>query len=568
VPGGRLSSIDTLTEDAGREAEGAPAALTAVVITTYNHAHYLAAAIQSALKQTRRADEIIVVDDGSQDDPAAIVARYPGVRLIRQENQGLSAARNTGLIAARADYILFLDADDRLRPGAIRAGLDCFDEYPEAGFVYGGYYLTDRKHRRISKDVHNPIGDEPFKTFLEGNAIGMHATVLYRRAVLQSLGGFDASLRRCEDYDVYLRLSLVTSVASHGETVAEYRMHDANMSNAHREMLKWALLVHARQQQPATPDPKLRKAWCVGRRGWIDYYGSEILKFNLKSWYIGGQKAAKLSLVAENVREFPRAGLRLAPELLWRAWRTLVIGKAIRLFPPATRKQVKELKWRFQNMLPKPISFGDLGGVAPISDEFGYDRGTPVDRQYIGEFLLKYAADIGGRALEIGDDEYCRRFGAARITQQDVLHVHRGNPLATIVGDMSEPDVLPSAAFDVLVLTQTLHLIWDMRAAVREMHRSLKTGGVVLLTVPGISRVDRDEWGATWYWSLTEPSARRLFVEVFGEENVTVEVYGNVYAATAFIQGLALEEVDFEKLRVVDPAFPVVVAVRAVKAWE
>jgi SAM-dependent methyltransferase len=227
---------------------------------------------------------------------------------------------------------------------------------------------------------------------------------------------------------------------------------------------------------------------------------------------------------------------------------------------------VRAFQWKLLNMLPKAISFGDLGGVKPISDEFGYDRGTPVDRNYIENFLLDHMADVKGRALEIGDDDYCRQFGGAKITQQDILHIHHGNPKATLVGDMSQPGVLPEGVFDVLVLTQTLHLVWDMRAAVAEMHQSLKPGGVVLATVPGISRIDRDEWGSTWYWSLTELSAKRLFAEVFGEANVAVEVFGNVYAATAFIQGLALEECDFTKLKVVDKAFPVIVAVRAVKA--
>jgi hypothetical protein len=107
--------------------------------------------------------------------------------------------------------------------------------------------------------------------------------------------------------------------------------------------------------------------------------------------------------------------------------------------------------------------------------------------------------------------------------------------------------------------------IYDMRAAVAEMHKALKPGGVVLLTVPGISQVDRGEWGSTWYWALTPAAATRLFAEAFGYENVEVESHGNVYAATTFLQGLALEEVDRRKLDIADPAYPVVVTVRAQK---
>lgn len=212
------------------------------------------------------------------------------------------------------------------------------------------------------------------------------------------------------------------------------------------------------------------------------------------------------------------------------------------------------------------IDFGDLGGTEPISDQFGFDRGMPVDRYYIHDFLDKQKADIHGRTLEIGDDEYTARFGGDRTTQRDVLHVHAQNPAATIIGDISVPGTLPEAAFDCAVITQTLHLIWDMQAAVRELHRALKPGGVLLLTVPGITQVDRDEWGAGWYWSLTQMSAERMFSEVFGAANTQIGCYGNVFAATAFLQGLAFEEVPASKLDVYDAAYPMIVTVRARRA--
>lgn len=211
------------------------------------------------------------------------------------------------------------------------------------------------------------------------------------------------------------------------------------------------------------------------------------------------------------------------------------------------------------------ISFGDIGGTEPISDQFGFDRGLPVDRYFIHDFLQNNAQDIQGRTLEIGDDEYTARFGGSRTTQRDVLHVHAQNPAATIIGDLSVPDTLPENAFDCAVITQTLHLIYDMPAAVHELKRGLRQGGVLLLTTPGITQVDRDEWGAGWYWSLTQMAAKRMFEEEFGPENVTIGCYGNVYAATAFLQGLAFEEVDRDKLDVYDAAYPMIVTVRAIK---
>jgi SAM-dependent methyltransferase len=211
------------------------------------------------------------------------------------------------------------------------------------------------------------------------------------------------------------------------------------------------------------------------------------------------------------------------------------------------------------------VDFGSFGATAPLSREFGYDRGRPIDRYYIESWLARHAGDIRGRALEVGDASYCRRFGRARVTRQEVLHVRPGAPEATLTGDLAAGGVLPAGGLDCIVLTQTLHLIYDMAAAVAEIRRGLAPGGVALVTVPGISQIDAHDWGGTWFWSLTEHSAKRLFEDVFGAGKVQVESFGNVYAATAFLHGLALEEVERRKLDVLDPCYPVIVAIRAVR---
>jgi hypothetical protein len=115
------------------------------------------------------------------------------------------------------------------------------------------------------------------------------------------------------------------------------------------------------------------------------------------------------------------------------------------------------------------------------------------------------------------------------------------------------------------VLTQTLHLIYDVRAAISTLHRILRPGGVLLTTFPGISQIDHYEWGESWYWAFTARSARRLFEEVFAADGVKVETHGNVFAATAFLQGIALEELRREELDHNDPDYQVTIAVRAVK---
>ena len=533
----------------------APAAATpgvaapgvAVVITTFNHAHYLGEAIGSALCQTHPAVDIIVVDDGSTDDPASVVAHHPAVRLIRQENQGLAAARNTGLHAAAADYILFLDADDRLLPGAIEAGLACFAGAPGCRFVYGAHRRVDEAGAPMGGVRYSPA--DGYAGLLRGNAVAMHATVLYRREALLEAGGFDPGLRRCEDYDLYLRLAHRGRIASHPGLVAEYRWHGGNMSHDLGAMLRTVLAVHARQRGAAAADPGTRGAWREGRRNWRSYY------------------AAEAHAAARAVPGRPRgAGLRAAARLS-PGW---VLDRAGRAALGRVRAR---LPWRLARRLPGgfvappvgQVNFGDFGHPVPVSQDFGFDRGLPVDRYYVEAFLARHAGDIAGRVLEVGSDDYSRRFGGAHITRQDVLHVHAGNPAATIIGDASTPGVLPAAAFDCIVFTQTLHLIFDMPAAAAQLHAALKPGGVLLVTTPGISQIDRGQWGEQWFWSLTLASLRRLLGGPFGADAVAAEANGNVLAATAFLQGLASSEVSAAKLDVHDEAYPVIVTARAVR---
>jgi glycosyltransferase involved in cell wall biosynthesis len=254
------------------------ASTVSVVITTYNHAHFLDDALTSVAAQTRQATEVIVVDDGSTDDPGSVVAGWPGVRLIWQDNRGLSAARNTGLQAAHSSYVLFLDADDLLTPSAIAAGLECFQRHPDAALVYGAHRRIDRDGRPLTKLRYQPISGDPFAALLQANLIGMHATVLYRRDALTETGGFDASLRRCEDYDAYLRLSRAYPVASHPEETALYRWHGTNMSTDPSHMLRSVLEVHRRHRPASSEGDQRRRAWQIGRTNLRNHYAGEVLE--------------------------------------------------------------------------------------------------------------------------------------------------------------------------------------------------------------------------------------------------------------------------------------------------
>lgn len=209
--------------------------------------------------------------------------------------------------------------------------------------------------------------------------------------------------------------------------------------------------------------------------------------------------------------------------------------------------------------------FLGTGGVEPLSRDFGFDFGKPIDRQYIERFLAQNCSDIRGRVLEVGDNAYTMRFGEKRVEKSDVLHVMADVPGVTIVDDLGKGDNIPSNAFDCIVVTQTLQFVFDMRLAIAILHRALKPGGVMLVTVPGVTSIARDDdWGNTWFWSLTPGALKRLLAESFGGE-LDMTCFGNVLTASAFLYGVPSNELTPEELAVVDPHYPVIVAARAVK---
>jgi SAM-dependent methyltransferase len=205
-----------------------------------------------------------------------------------------------------------------------------------------------------------------------------------------------------------------------------------------------------------------------------------------------------------------------------------------------------------------------LRRTSPLSANWGHDRGTPIDRIYIEEFLRGHREDIRGHVLEIRDSRYTERFGTD-VTARDVLDLDAGNPAATIVADLAAADAVPDDTFDCFILTQTLQYVSNPPASVCHAHRILRPGGVLLATVPSIIRVDADTPKID-RWRFTEVSGLELFGEPFGSDQVQVSCAGNVLAAIAFLTGMAAEELDPAKLAVQDPDFPVVIFVRAVKA--
>ena len=254
------------------------AGLVSVIIPCYNQAPFLGAAIESVLAQSYRRFEIIVVDDGSTDDTLEVAARYPRVCCVRQHNQGQAAARNTGLRKSEGEYVVFLDADDRMLPEALEVGVEHLKAHPKYAFVSGHY-------REIAADG-SPLGTreqpcpdrEHYLEMLRTNYVWIPAVVMYRRSVFEFVGEFNTSLsvKGCEDYDLCLRIARDFPVHCHGTVIAEYRRHGSSTSSNPVLMLKAFLTVLREQREYAKGHKRYEVAIARGVRAARDYYGGQI----------------------------------------------------------------------------------------------------------------------------------------------------------------------------------------------------------------------------------------------------------------------------------------------------
>jgi glycosyltransferase involved in cell wall biosynthesis len=249
-------------------------ALTSVIIPCHNHAHFLGEAIDSALKQTYPHIEVIVVDDGSTDDIKAIISPYPGIRYVRQGNQGVSRARNVGLSQSRGTYVLFLDADDRLLPDAIAIGVRALSSHTDCAFTFG-FYAWAGALQGI-KEL-EPDFACTYTNLLTRNFIGNPGSVLYNRWVFQHVGGFDESNGPAADYDLYLRIARRFPIFCHRHPVVEYRRHVDNMSNNMRLMLRATMKVLRKQRRYVRTQPEMKAAYEIGLRHFRSFYGEPII---------------------------------------------------------------------------------------------------------------------------------------------------------------------------------------------------------------------------------------------------------------------------------------------------
>ena len=525
-------------------------ALVSIITIFLNGEPFIEDAIKSVLVQTYENWELLLVDDGSTDKSTEIAQRYAEkypekIRYLEHDghqNRGMSASRNLGITRAQGTYIGFLDCDDLWMPKKLEQQVAIMETYPEIALVGGRtkwWYSWTGNEEDKNRDFLQKF-DLPLNTIIEPPDLlllflqdewASLCDILVRRSSVESVGGYEVSFRGMyEDQAFHAKLCLKFPAFLSSECWYLYRQHpQACCSVSHSTGKTYTA----------------RKVFLT----WLEEYLSQQEK-----------KYPKLDQVVQ--------------KLLW-PYRHLILATIYRQIQP-WKKTMKNLLTRVTSLIKNLlgtqfppavgwVNFGSFGKLTPISREFGFDRGLAIDRYYIENFLNNQAGDIQGRVLEIGDDSYTKKFGGDRVTTRDVLHVKEGNPIATFIGDLTHAEQIPSDSFDCFILTQTLHLVYDFRAAMETIYRILKPGGVVLLTVPGISQLSTDEWAAYWCWSFTSLSVRRLFEEFFLPENIKIEVHGNVKASIAFLEGVAKEELSQEDLDYKDPCYELLITVRAMK---
>ena len=542
--------------------------LVSVIVPFWNARAFIEEAIASVLTQVFQPWELLLIDDGSSDGSTEIakrfVERFPGrIQYFEHErhaNRGVAASRNLGVRHASGQYIAFLDADDVWFPNKLARQTAILGSEPDAAMVCGPsqfWYSWTGNPEDVARDYVKDLRIAPaglvkpptllISSLTRGTFVANPSTILIRREVLDRIGGFEESfigaVQTFEDDAFLAKVQLREAVFVATECWSRYRRHENSLLSI------------------MTNTGRTR----AGRL----FYLTWLEKYLAEQRVDAGEMREALRGALWPYRHPVRHAIRNAKGLFSVKNVKGLLKRTAQWAMPSPVHRWLRAQWKRHRHSPPlgSVHFGSLRRVTPVSRLLGRDRGLPIDRYYIERFLAANAERIRGGVLEIDDDRYTRTFGGNRVTRSDVLHVHPNNPRATIVADLTCADQITSNRFDCIILTQTLPFIYNVHAVVRTLHRILRPGGVVLATVGGItqiSRRDMERWGH--YWSFTTLSARLLFEEAFQAANVRVDSFGNVLAATAFLHGLAAEELRSAELDYRDPDYEFLITVIAVKS--
>ena len=519
--------------------------LVSIVLPVYNGGRFLRQSIDSCLQQTYRNIELIIVDDGSNDETAKIIAGYVNrnhrVRLVtHKRNRGLPAALNTGFANSKGAYLTWTSDDNLYEPDALKLMVNYLEDHPEIAMVCCDVKTINSAGHQLGL-WRSLLADEPGGLCIQG-------CFLYHRKVYESVGDYDEELFLVEDYDYWLRVNRSFRLARL-ESVSPYKYR------LHRESLTGRWGLKARIQIPRA---EAKHFTAPHERN--DYLANAYWKASWESRDKGDLRAAwQFALLCVSLRPLRFAYWKTTASIALRFW-ILRFLDGLRRILPAPAKRIGR---RILQLITISKARARLTlGLQPLSYLWGSDRGTEIARYYLAQFFQEYSSDIRGHSLEFSGPSYIKRFGGPQVTKADVLHIDDSSPLATIVADLTKSNDIPSNSFDCIICTHVLHIIFDLHKTVSELHRILKPGGVLLVGVPSISMCDRSEHEL---WRFTGEGLHRILAGAFGNENVIIRAYGNSLTAAGEIRGLVSHEFTRSELDHHDQRFPVEVCARVVK---
>jgi SAM-dependent methyltransferase len=577
-----------------------------IVIPTRNRVDLLDLCLRSVFDRQTAIPRVFVSDNSTSDLPEidSLRKKY-GFTYIRQSGKlSMREHHNACLRLPSTPWALLLHDDDELCPDVLDKLEPFLANCNGAGLVVGGFQRIDETgtaHATWVPETHETVKGEDgvLRVGLEFRAFAPNC--IWNVAAFQKVGGFPDALGAGADYTLVLRLAYSYGITFLPEVVGRLRVgpqQATDYSNPNRA--------------EATLDISIKMAQLTRTIGVSDRLADQLVDYMV--WWIFRIIAAtlleshpffvsrlcrKCALVSPPDGQWKNRVRDEYPLLFWRPqWLAMLVYKIAMTFVPApVRARVRhfvpaafsamvtlpqyltqKIKDSLKAVLPFPISRAISRArtlaqifssrlrlttkVQPLSYLWGFDRGLPIHRYYLEEFLKEFASDIRGHCLEFQNDSYTRRFGGPAVTKADILHIDDTNPHATIIADLTKQNAIPSGEFDCIICTHVLHVIADLDKAVSELYRILKPGGVLLATVPHVSMCDPN-----WHeiWRFTPEGLALLLAKAFRNDNVTVRAYGNSLTAAGEIRGLVAHEFRKATLDHHDPRFAVEVCARAYK---
>lgn len=255
--------------------DGSAGPLVSIIIPCYNGRQFVGEAIKSALAQSYRNTEVVVVDDGSTDGSSDVIKKYP-VLFVQGEHQGVSVARNLGVAASHGEFLVFLDSDDQLLPNAVTAGLGAFEKNPHCLMAIGAHKITSDNGERIVMRQKPCALRNGYELLLRSNFIECTSSVMFRRSSIRGNDAFRPGLGGAEDYELYLRLAREGALCCHNQVVTEYRLHEASASRKSAMMLIDTLKVFSEQWPFARKSLKYTWSFLQGSLFWRRKYGRQL----------------------------------------------------------------------------------------------------------------------------------------------------------------------------------------------------------------------------------------------------------------------------------------------------